>query len=1103
VNEASRAQARAANPGRSSWVAANAGSGKTRVLTARVARLLLHGTDPARILCLTYTKAAAAEMQNRLFRNLGGWSMMPDPELSAALAELGETPATLTPERLARARTLFARALETPGGLKIQTIHAFCEQLLRRFPLEAGVSPRFRVMDEREARGLRDEVLERLAEGKPAVFEALARHLAGDDPDALLQEIGLRRELFEAPLDEARLARALGVRTGESVEALAVDVLDLEAVGILRALLPVLWASGNSDCRAAAVLEGALAARDPEVRLAGLECVLLYGDGAKVNAPFTAKCGSFPTKAVREANPRLMPGLEALMRRVEAARVRRLAIRALKRSVALHRFARAWLTAFGARKAALGLVDFDDMIAMAGRLLERSEMAGWVLYRLDGGLDHVLVDEAQDTSPAQWRVIEALSGDFFAGAGAREVERTIFVVGDEKQSIYSFQGADPAAFGDMRGRFARMLRDMGAALQDCDLIYSFRSAAPILRLVDAVFGGGAHKAFHDARPGRVELWPFLDKEPRAEDPPWDAALDTLMPDDPVAVLADRIAAEIAGWLAEGRALPGHGRAIRAGDVVILVQRRSGIFNPVIRALKRRGVPVAGADVLRIGAELAVKDLIAALAFAVTPADDLSLAAVLRSPLGDVSEDELFALAHDRQGPLWRALRQAEGFERVRAMLADMIAQADFLRPYELLERLLIRHDGRRRLVARLGGEAEDGIDELLQQALAYEAAEAPNLTGFLGWMARDEVAVKRRVDEGADQVRVMTVHGAKGLESPVVILPDTGRRVEGRNRPELRVLKGGHAAWWQDAASAPPALAEAEAARKAAAEAENRRLLYVALTRAESWLVVAGAGERGNNGSSWHALVEDGMRAAGAVAEPGPDGEVLALSQDWRTGPAARLAAAGLTAGVPDWARRPAPAVAQDVVLSPSQLGGAHALPEEAADPSAEAAAKARGTRLHRLLEHLPAWPRAEWPERGARLLPGAEDAHELIAEAGAVLGAPDLAALFGAEALAEVDVTAALPELCGRRIAGRVDRLVVSADSVLAVDFKSHRLVPETAEAVPEAVLRQMGAYAAALGQIWPGRQVETAVLWTRPARLMRLPHALVMAALRRAGAT
>ncbi len=914
VNDAVAAQVRAATPSASSWVSANAGSGKTRVLTDRVARLLLAGTEPQKILCLTYTKAAAAEMQNRLYKTLGAWAMLDDAPLRDALGSLGEPAETIPAGQLARARTLFARALETPGGLKIQTIHAFCEALLRRFPLEAGVAPQFGVLEDRQARALREEVLDALAAAVPADFAGLARQLPGDDPDPLLLEIARHRAAFAAPFDPAALAAALGA-TADTPAELAARVLPPDAEALLRALVPILAARNGNDARAAACLAEALASDDPTARLEKLDAVLLFGSGAA--APFAAKIGQFPTRAVRDAHPALMPGLDALMARAEAARPLRLANAAFARSASLNHFARSWLAAWAARKQAAGLLDFDDLIDRAQALLALPGTAAWVLWRLDGGLDHILVDEAQDTSPAQWQLIEALSEEFFAGSSARDVARTIFVVGDEKQSIYSFQGADPAEFGAKGAHYERVLTEIGAVLQRCDLLYSFRSARPILRLVDAVFRGAAgegladvtHYAIDPEKPGRVELWPFLPKPDKPDETPWDQPLDARAPDDPVEVLARRIAAEIAGWLAARRALPGEpdGRAIRPGDVMILVQRRSDLFDAIIRELKRARVPVAGADLLRIGGELAVNDLLAALRFAATPGDDLSLAALLRSPLGGLTERELFELAHGRTGSL-RAALGAEPpvrWPEVRALLADIRHRADYLRPFELLARILVRHDGRRKLIARLGPEAEDGIDALIDQALAYESVEAPSLTGFLAWFDRDEVAVKRRTEEEADQVRVMTVHGAKGLEAPIVILPDTAVRHDGANPPQILRLADGQPVWKVRTELAPPAFRDAEEARRALVRAENRRLLYVALTRAKSWLIVCGAGAQAVNGESWHDLVAEAMAGLDPVREPGPDGEVLALTHNWTAAPAAAAPAPpAAAAALPDWTRR-------------------------------------------------------------------------------------------------------------------------------------------------------------------------------------------------------
>ncbi len=1108
---ADAAQTAAATPTRSSWVAANAGSGKTRVLTNRVARLLLMGTAPEKILCLTYTKAAAAEMQTRLFQTLGRWAMMDDAELRGELTALDAAQADIPEAGLAQARTLFARALETPGGLKIQTIHAFCEALLRRFPVEAGVAPQFSVMDDRDARELRVSVLDELARVDPEAMRLLAINMSGDDPDGLLQEIGRNRSAFGNEFDAQALAAALGVDPDDSPERIYAETVLPGDLATVESLIPLLAASGKTDSSAGETLASALK-QPPDMLCETLEKVFLTGAGAK--SPFSAKIGAFPTKGLRTAYPELMDALEPLMLRVEAARPRRLGLLALRKSTALNIFARAWLRVLDARKAAYGLLDFDDMIDRTRHLLNDTDTASWVLWKLDGGLDHILVDEAQDTSPVQWQVVQALSDEFFSGFGAREVDRTVFVVGDEKQSIYSFQGADPAAFGKMNDYFHRVLSGLEEGLQQCELIHSFRSAEPVLSLVDAVFDGPAgegltndvtHSAHNPDKPGRVELWPFLEKPDKQEEPPWSDPVDMPAPDDPVQVMAKNIAGRISEWLRDGRVLPGHDRAIRAGDVLILVQSRNERFHSVIRELKRANVPVAGADVLNLNGELAARDLLAVLRVINTVADDLSLATVLRSPLGGIDEDDLFTLAHGRKGMLWPELRvqEAEKWQPCKAMISDLLGQADFLRPFEMLQRILIRHNGRRKLVARLGAEAEDGIDALLDQALAFERSGTPGLTGFLAWMESDEVTIKRRVEEGADQVRVMTVHGAKGLEAPIVFLPDTAKRQEGRHPPQVMEIGNGQPAWRVPTDSAPDVMRDAEADRRALAVAENMRLLYVAMTRAESWLIVCGAGgKKDTEDNSWYGLIRNGLHTLAPREIPGSDGVTLCFDRNWtdqrlESGKTAQSTSAEL----PTWAREKAEsdAGASTNAVSPSRLGGAHVVFDDPDEIAGEGDSLPRGDAVHLLLEGLLQYPEADWPDVADHLLPdGLPDRDEIVAEAIAVLRTPEFSELFGPDGLSEVPLVA---ELNGTRIEGRIDRMLIRDDKILAVDFKSNRTIPESPNAVPEAILRQMGAYQAALQQIWPGSEIEVAILWTRTAELMYLPHGTVTGALDRAG--
>ncbi|MFV2002169.1 MAG: double-strand break repair helicase AddA, partial [Paracoccaceae bacterium] len=779
ADDATRRQIRAADPQVSTWLAANAGSGKTRVLTDRVARLLQQGVLPQNILCLTYTRAAASEMQIRLFKTLGSWSMLDDQRLSDALVKIGVAPGA-APDRLAHARTLFARAIETPGGLRIQTIHSFCASLLRRFPLEAGVSPVFREIEDRAARLLCDDIVDEMAAGEDArLVHEIAREIADENFSKLMLELVRNRAAFSTPADRTAIWRLFGLSADFDFSQVVGAAFVGGEMALVQKLIPLLAASDKTtDLKSEKILKGLDLRQPGEFEIDGLIDIFLFKKSKK-QPPFSAKIDSFPTKNIRETNPGIVSPLNAFMARIQTARDLRISLLSAQKTLALHEFAAVFLAKYETRKAARGWLDFDDLIGRARALLSDPATAQWVLFRLDGGIDHILVDEAQDTSPRQWDIIRLLAQEFSAGLGASpEVARTLFIVGDLKQSIFSFQGADPEAFDRMRLHFSSRIRAAGQPFFEGSLDHSFRSSPAILGLVDATFAEPAdqgvataprHIAFHRDLPGRVDLWPPVAKSVTPEPGAWFDPGDRLGARDHHLELARKIAEQIAEMQKSGALTDKDGKArpIRFGDFLILVQRRSQLFHQIIRACKSRGLPVAGADRLKIAGELAVKDLSALLGFLALPEDDLSLAAALRSPLFALSEAALYDLAHTRhEKRLWPALvrRQSE-FSKAFETLSALRNRADFDRPFELLERILTRHGGRAALVARLGSEAEDGIDAMLDQAIHYERTEPASLTGFLVWLGATEIEIKRRPDAAGERIRVMTTHGAKGLES--------------------------------------------------------------------------------------------------------------------------------------------------------------------------------------------------------------------------------------------------------------------------------------------------------------------------------------------------
>ena len=1127
----------ASDPARSVWVSANAGSGKTHVLSQRVVRLMLDGVNPARILCLTFTKAAAANMSERVFAILARWTRLDDDALRAAIRATGaDEPSAAT---LIAARRLFARAVETPGGLKIQTIHAFCERLLHLFPFEANVSAGFTVAEDAEQAEWLDEARrDALAQaaGDAGALGAALRRVAADtsqsDFDALIRAAMKARDSL--PIDAAgqkRLRKALGLARGETLAAIECAILQ---DGLLahdwRAIGDALAQGSTTDVKRAAGLfsvREAFAARHADDRNDELvdDYLSLF-----FNATDGAPTKSLATKNVSGSNKEK---LEEEQRRLAPLREKRKAAAACERSLALARLVGDIFSRYAATKRRRAALDFDDLIARTLTLLERSD-AGWVLYKLDRGIDHILVDEAQDTSAAQWRILDILAGEFTAGEGQRKGRRSFFAVGDDKQSIFSFQGAAPQLFHDMSRRFEQRATQAGQHFSAVRLNLSFRSTRAILGAVDAVFAPverhkglssgvdpqpPVHESWKNDLPGLVEIWAPL-AAPAQDDPiEWRLPVDAPRADDPAVKLAERIAAKIADLTASPHARvsdakTGLMRRVRPGDVMILVRKRGTFFEAMIRALKERGVPVAGADRLNVTQHIAVMDLIAAGRAALLPQDDLTLACVLKSPLIGLDDDDLIALAPERKGSLFAAL-EASPEARHRAALARIEmwrARAQKLTPFEFYMRLIEADGGRRALVSRLGPEAADAIDEFVALALDHEAQDAPSLILFLQALGEADIEIKRDMEAAGDAVRVMTVHAAKGLEAKIVFLPDTCSGPSAQHAPKLHRLGDeaeGVAVWSSRKSDDSAAVAAARAAAETAAQDEYHRLLYVAMTRAEEQLYIAGHYGRRRPAFDWHMAIFDALS---------PDMEELPAPWDaaetiWRRVEAgapqqdapAATSAVPRAAAAPVWLTRPArPEMAAHPPLHPSNaLDAADAQAVDAPVDGLPAQKAARGKLLHALLQHLPDVAPARRAEAAHRFLAargGAfapNECEAMAREALAVLDDARLAALFGESSRAEAAIAGRVRLADGREleISGQIDRLAETANAVLLADFKTG--TPRPAAQTPERILTQFALYRTALQLLWPDKKIRAWLVWTAGPALVELTDEALDAAL------
>lgn len=1134
--EATRALQRAASdPSVSAFVAANAGAGKTYVLTTRVARILLGGADPSKILCVTFTKAAAAEMSDRLFRRLGDWALAEDDALAASLADLEGMAKARTPGEFATARRLFARALETPGGLKIQTIHAFCENVLKRFPLEAGVAPGFSVIDDREAGGLAAQAVERAVAGaddRPLRLRALWRLQQSLEPDAiaaLLSGALTSRQKFAARGDLAALAaRAIGADPETPPEAIRDRLLaGLNRQDLERARAA--FALGGTTCAsfAGAEFETVLNARDPAARFAALRAMTLTQSDTPLK--------NVPDAKAKRADPSVGPYWGRVKTDVATAVDASKAYEAHETTAAFLVLRAAALSEYERMKAARAGLDFEDLVEKT-RALFTSGAGHWVRYKLDEGLDHVLLDEAQDTSPGQWAVVESAIEEFWSGEGARAAGRSFFAVGDQKQSIYSFQGADADLFEEKRQDLGKAFSAVGGFLDET-LSLSYRTSAPTLAFVDALFAtqdvveGMApgyplrHDVWRSGEWGRVELWPLLPQPEIEEARAWDAPLDQKSAESPARRLADAVARDIRGIL-DGPCSPTRGRRWRAGDFMILVQSRGPLFHEMIRSLMKFGVSVAGADRIKLNEEAAVEDALSYARAALFEGDDLALAETLKGPFFGVGEDQLFDLAYGRAGTLRAALelRRSERPEWAGAA-AEIAAAARVGREegaFAFFSHILESGapSGRTRLYSRLGRTAEEPLGELMRQALDYENANPRSLEGFVLWARRNAGEIKRDLEQASDAARVMTVHGAKGLEADCVYLLDAHKG------PNVRKL--GPLLFSRDPAAfgAPmlaankdrdcAATAEARAAARRRAFEEYRRLLYVAATRARDRLVICGHKDRRNSDPSakdeaqktWHALAVDAfarLAAKGPIgrraAEWGADMLIIESPQTKPAPAPAPDAAVDAGPGPPPpalFARAPAEAAAR--ILQPSDLGGAagRSAEEPAYSPLRPPADQIRGRALHRLFELLPAVPLERRAAAADRLLErlapdaAADERARWSAEAFAVLDDPRFAPVFTSAGRAEAPIAGVLGAGAGsRRFRGQIDRLCVADDRVLVVDFKTNRPPPRRLADVPAAYLAQLGAYRALLAGALPGRRIETALLWTYDARLMEIPAA------------
>jgi len=1120
VHNPNEDQRNASNPAASVWVNASAGSGKTSVLTKRVMRLLLSGVRPEKILCLTYTRAGAAEMANRIMDTLKNWAVCDESALDDAFDKLQAAPPS--PAQRIEARKLFAQVLSCPGGLRIRTIHAFCQEILSRFPIEAGLPPHFALIEEQDLETLGDDVLDAMlrdAEKNPET--PLAKTLSA--LVATQGETSFMKILKEAAHASQKLAQGRNAQTllktlikktrtflqlgpDDTVEKIRrVTINTLPESTLCQ--LATWWSEGSplyskrgKDLQSFLDFSASEKASNIDTLL---RCFLKadYEDFADSRIAGKKQVKDHPeiVSLYKEQATRLRLALE----RIDAAEI-------AEKTEKILSFGFAYAERLAARKAARASLDYDDLILNTQSLLSREGISPWILYKLDNGLTHILVDEAQDTSLAQWNIVESLTQEFYAGEGAHpDTNRTLFVVGDEKQSIFSFQNADPEAFLSHRIFYETRLRDAGKTLEKIPLRTSFRSAPAVLKAVDAVFADEkarqgvspdpiAHTAClkEDGREkiGRVEIWPLMESEKPETDKTWILPTTREDENDPEVELAERIAQTIEGWLARKETLPGEDRPIAEGDIMILLRRRGNFARLMVKALKAHKVPVTGVDRMRLIEQLPVMDLLAMVRFVLLSEDDLNLATLLRSPLIGLSEEQLMTLAIGRDASLWGRLKTAPDLKNVRDYLTEKLNEADFSTPFAFLSGILNapcpanKISGRQAIWTRLDDESLDPIDELLNKAQAFGQKHPPSLQNFLHWLTQSDVEIKRELDRSEGQVRIMTIHASKGLEAPIVFLPDTTTAPRTNDMPKLHWSQDGAPLFLTSTPVSQTALYLWNEARTKQLE-EYRRLLYVAMTRASRRLTICGwksDAKQSSTTQNWYDLCLAGLKPLNDGIEPtSANAPVVAFSDPIllskpKESPKKKEEP---NPPLPPWATARVAKESETTATMPSYGAGL-----SAATPDS---AFTRGRIIHRLLQSLPNLDPSKRMGAIDRFLSNPshnltnDQQAEIAGEVQTLLNDQRFAALFSLESLTEAPLTGTLD---GSVVFRQVDRLCLNGNEVWIVDYKTNRPPPDDPKDVPEAYRQQMMEYRELLNGIYPESKVRTFLLWTYAPKLMEI---------------
>lgn len=1085
----------ASNPQNSAWVFASAGSGKTKVLTDRVLRLLLDGVKPDKILCLTFTKVAATEMQNRINQRLADFVLFDEEKLQSELFNLSG----ISPDSrlIKKARTVFAEILDCENKIKIQTIHSFCQGILRIFPFEAKINPNFELLEESQEKLLLQK----------AQKEVLRQ--ATTNPQLRNLVIKINSQLHEESFLELILEL---LSKKEKLTELKEKFLSID--NIIAEIFAKFGAKINHDD--SAIFNDFLATIN-KTDLLKL-CAALDESALVTNKKIADKIRSFlltpqlknftnlrsafftEKDEIRKINGKILEDpyffkvfdvhVFLIKNFIEALN----AYKNCDNTALLLRFTDQILENYTQLKKQNAVLDYDDLINETSKLLSNPNFADWVKMKMDGLFDHILVDESQDTNHQQWNIVKSLTDDFFSGIGASNKDRTIFIVGDEKQSIYSFQGAEANISEEIFSYFSEKLRDHPTQFHKIDLSNSFRSLPIILDAVDTVFSGEneksaitrvsdfkGHKAIRLGT-GYVEIWPQIRSKKREKivEKNYDWQLDFNEQESHTEndFLAEIIAQKIKNWVENRRVLNGRQKPLEYSDFMILLRRRTDGFDKKLgNVFHKYRIPFGSSGKIKFSENLLIQDLIAASIFATSPHDDLNLAALLKSPLFSVSEEELLEICNFKnqyQTTIYKALQRIEKFNLIFFTLAELVKKSQEVNCFEFFY-FLLSEQNRQKILTHFGSQAAEILDKFLLKTFDFCHNISPHLQKFLDFICKLDPEISLPIEK-ANQVIITTIHSAKGLQAPIVIIPDCCFDTNKLRSTKEKISWIDNLPIWCAAKADETALIKiARHEKKNNAKAENLRLLYVALTRAEDELYIAGSGNSSDS-ECWYDLVKNRLR------EKSKSEKFLNSATEKFGAEKFEIVDETLQIGVQELNYDNA--VVTKNSAKPQKITK-NIVPEIYKNVTSQPApilqnqGLNKGKVIHKILEIFGKNYSADknWlAELAEKILAKEEnltieEKNDIRDKSLLFLNSEQFDKIFSGKIKCEVEIS-------GNHQIKRIDLLIEKENEVLIIDYKSDETLPKAA---PPQYLSQLQNYRNLVGKIYPHKKISSAILWIK----------------------